>query len=84
MAENLAKFDPESHPDGVYEAFCDFLDQYEYEYDAVAKDPPKEVEAKDKAAWVEVNKRKIFLGKYIAADPCKRSMRTALNLKKEV
>ena len=64
MAANLAKFDPESHPDGVYEAFCDFLDQYEYEYDAVAKEPPKEIDAKDKAAWVEVNKRKIFLGKY--------------------
>ena len=61
MAANLAKFDPESHPDGVYEALCDFLDKYEYEYDAVAKEPTKEIDAKDKAAWVEVNKRKIFL-----------------------
>ena len=42
MAEKLAKFDPEAHRDGVYKAFNEFLEQDEYEYDAVAKDPPKE------------------------------------------
>ena len=31
MAENLAKFDPEAHPDGVYKAFNEFLKQYEYD-----------------------------------------------------
>ena len=63
-AENLAKFDPDAHPDGVYKAFNEFLEQYEYEYEAVAKDPPKEVEANAKAEWIEINKRKKFLGKY--------------------
>ena len=64
MAEsiNLSKFDPEAHPQGVYEAFCDFIEQFAYEYDAVAKDPPKD--ATDAVAWIESNKRKVFLGKY--------------------
>ena len=64
---NLGKFNPEEHPNGVYEAFCEFLEEFIYEYDAVAKDPPKDTT--DPAAWVEVNQRKIFLGKY-----CSRSL----------
>ena len=38
---NLGKFAPEAHSDGVYEAFCEFLEQFSYEYDAVSKEPPK-------------------------------------------
>ena len=65
MAEsNLHKFDPEEHSDGVYEAFCDFVSQFHYEYDAICKEPPKELDNNEKTEWREQNKRKIFLGKY--------------------
>ena len=33
-------------------------------YDAVSKEPPKELDAAQKAAWIEQNKRKLFLGRY--------------------
>ena len=42
MAEaNLSKFDPEACPQGAYEGFCEFVEQFCYEYEAVAKEPPK-------------------------------------------
>lgn len=63
MAEaNLSKFDPEACPQGAYEGFCEFVEQFCYEYEAVAKEPPKDTT--DKEAWIEQNKRKLFLGKY--------------------
>lgn len=63
MAEaSLAKFDPEACPQGTFEAFSEFVDQFAYEYDAIAKNPPRE--ETDTAAWIQQNKRKIFLGKY--------------------
>ena len=83
MAENLAKFDPDAHPDGVYEAFNEFQEQYEYEYDAVAKDPPKKVEANAKTEWIEINKRKYFW-ESTAADRCRKNMKIVLSLMKEV
>ena len=45
MAEafSLQKFDPEDHPNSAYEAFCEFVDEFQYEYDAVAKEPPNEL-----------------------------------------
>ena len=65
MATSLTKFDPEEHNGSAYEAFLEFLDSIYYEYDAIAKDPPKEQETvAQKAAWIEQNKRKIFLGKF--------------------
>ena len=65
---SLSKFDPDSNTctGNVYESFCDFIDEFQYEYDAVAKEPPKETckTEEEKAAWVQINKRKVFLGKY--------------------
>ena len=60
----MTKFDPEDHQGNVYEAFCDFIDSFHYEYDAIAKEPPKEGSNTEKAAWVEQDKRKIFLGRF--------------------
>ena len=39
--------------------FKEFIESFQYEYDAIAKDP-----APTQAAWVERNKRKIFLGRF--------------------
>ena len=58
------KFDPDEHKNNVYEAFSDFLDEFKYEYAALAKDPPKDLDAPAKAAWVAQHKRKVFLGKF--------------------
>ena len=58
------KFDPEEHKNNVYEAFSDFLDEFKYEYAALAKDPPKDLDDAAKTAWIAQNKRKIFLGKF--------------------
>ena len=61
-ASQLGKFDPEKHRANVYDAFMEYVEAFQYEYDAIARDPPSD-EA-DKAAWVEINKRKVFLGRY--------------------
>ena len=59
------KFDPEEHTNNVYEAFCDFLEEFNYEYEAMAKEPPRDLaNAGEVAAWVSQNKRKVFLGKF--------------------
>ena len=58
---SIVKFDPEAHRDNLYDSFCEFVDSFHYEYDAIAKDPP-EGDANIQAAWIEQNKRKIFLG----------------------
>ena len=64
-ATALKKFDQELHKGNAFQAFQDFIDSYRYEYEAIAKDPPKEVEgAEAKAAWIEQNKRKLFLGRF--------------------
>ena len=65
MAMNnvVDKFDPEPHRDNVYDAFKEFIESFQYEYDAIAKDPPTG-DAPTQAAWVEQNKRKIFLGRF--------------------
>ena len=52
------------HKNNVYEAFCDFLDEFKYEYAALAKDPPKDLDDAGKVAWTAQNKRKMFLGKF--------------------
>ena len=58
------KFDPEENQHNVYEAFCDFVEEFAYEYDAIAKEPPKDLDATQTTAWIGQNKRKIFLGKF--------------------
>ena len=60
----LPKFDPEDHKGDVLQAFKEFVDSYAYEYEAISKDPPKELDAAAKAAWIEQNKRKLFLGRF--------------------
>ena len=61
-ASQLGKFDPEKHRANVYDAFIEHVEVFQYEYDAIARDPPSD-EA-DKTAWVEINKRKVFFGRY--------------------
>ncbi len=58
----LGKFDPELHRTNVYDAFVEYVEAFQYEYDVIAKDPPSEVTDKDK--WIKINKRKVFLGRY--------------------
>ena len=58
------KFDPEEHTNNVYDAFCEFVEEFAYEYEAIAKEPPKDLDAAGKEAWVKQNKRKVFLGKF--------------------
>ena len=60
----LAKFDQEEHKGNAYQVFQEFISSYAYEYDAVSKEPPKDLDANAKAAWIEQNKRKLFLGRY--------------------
>ena len=44
-ARSLSKFDQEDHPSDAYGAFCEFVEEFQYEYDAVAKDPPRDLDA---------------------------------------
>ena len=65
LNSTLKKFDPEEHKGSVYEAFNEFVDKFQYEYNAIAKDPPKELEFNDAPEeWIQQNKRKIFLGRF--------------------
>ena len=58
------KFDPEEHQNNAYEASIEFVEEYTYEYDAIAKEPPKDLNDEQKVAWIAQNKRKVFLGKF--------------------
>ncbi len=61
----LYKFDQEEHIGNALEAFQEFVDAYHYEYDAIAKEPPKELATEAlKTAWIQQNKRKLFLGRF--------------------
>ena len=59
---HLSKFDPEEHPGGLYEAFIEFIDAFEYEYEAIAKPAPTGTE--DAAAWTLLDKRRQLLGRF--------------------
>ena len=50
----MHKFDPDNHR----AVFVNFCDAFAYKYEAIAKDPPAETEGP--AAWIQVNKCKIF------------------------
>ena len=63
VGHSVVKFNPEEHRDNLFDAFCEFIDTFQYEYDAIAKDPPEGDDA-TQAAWIEQNKRKIFLGRF--------------------
>ena len=61
----LEKFDQEIHKGNAFQAFQDFIDSFRYEYEAIAKDPPRDLpDETAKLAWIEQNKRKIFLGRF--------------------
>ena len=60
----LGRFDQEEHKGNAFQAFTEFVAAYTYEYDAVSKEPPKDLNAIQKLAWIEQNKRKLFLGRY--------------------
>ena len=65
LNSTMKKFDPEEHKGLVYEAFDEFVDEFQYEYDAIAKDLPKELESNDiQEEWIQQNKPKIFLGRF--------------------
>ncbi|XP_078481859.1 uncharacterized protein LOC144742686 [Ciona intestinalis] len=61
-ASAMPKFDPEAHRNNVFDAFVEYIDAFEFEYEAIAKEPPADTVDKDK--WRDIQKRKIFLGRY--------------------
>ena len=63
VGQSVVKFNPEDHRDNLYDTFCEFIETFHYEYDAIAKDPP-EGSNDTQTAWIEQNKRKIFLGRF--------------------
>ena len=64
----LTQFDQEEHKGNAYQAFQEHLARYAYEYDAVSKEPPKELVTDARAAWIEQNKRKLYLGRYASSN----------------
>ena len=59
------KFDPNIIPDGLSEAFQEFVYQFGYTYDALNREPPSSItEEAGRTAWIEQDKRKVFLGRY--------------------
>ena len=64
--ENITtqKFDPEEHKGNAYEAFCEFVEVFTYEYAAIKKDPPKDMQPAEKATWKDQKKKNMFLGKF--------------------
>ena len=58
------KFEPKDHTDNLLEAFDEFVSSFVYTYAAISREPPEKFTPVQKGAWVEQNKRKIFLGKF--------------------
>ena len=57
------KFDPEEHPGDLYNAFGEYINMYQYEYEATAKSPPAGSDV-EKAAWIQQDKRRQLLGRF--------------------
>lgn len=67
MAEansHQAKFDPDRYPDGLLEAFNDFLATFIYSYEALAREPPANLQPAQRRLWLGKDKRRVFLGKF--------------------
>ena len=61
-AQMLHKFDPAEHPGNTYDAFCEYVESFAYEYEAIAKAPP--AGTTDVAGWIAVDKRRQLLGRF--------------------
>ena len=48
----LDKFDQEEHKGNALQAFQEFLDSYVYEYDSISKDPPEDLDAVARTAFI--------------------------------
>ena len=59
-----SKFDPQVYPENTLEAFLEYVNEFQYSYEAIAKEPASTLTAEAKAAWIQTNKRKVFLGKF--------------------
>ena len=59
--QRLTKFDPAEHPGDLYDSFCDFIDSFAYEYEALSRGPP--AGHANPAEWSEQDKRKQLLGR---------------------
>ena len=60
---HFTKFDPAEHPGNLYDAFCEFIDAFKYEYEALpGRTAP--TGTVDTAAWTEQDKRKQLLGRF--------------------
>ena len=59
---HLSKFDPADHVGTVHDAFCEFIDSFKYEYEAIAKEPPKGTTNVNE--WTAVNMRRQLLGRF--------------------
>ena len=41
-ASQLGKLDPDKHRANVYDAFMEYVEAFQYEYDSIARDPPSD------------------------------------------
>ena len=60
--QQFRKFDPEEHPGDEYDAFGEYTDAFQYEYEATANPPTGTAE--EQASWIQQNKRKQLLGRF--------------------
>ena len=58
------QFDPALHNENLLQSFNEFFSSFDYSYAAIAKDPPSNISEEEKVAWIDTNKRKIFLGRF--------------------
>ena len=61
----MDKFNPEEEHASVLETFSEFVAQFGYQYDALSREPPGSLrEQADISHWKEMDRRKVFLGRY--------------------
>ena len=73
------KFDPEEHKGNVSEAFCEFVEEFTYEYAAIKKDPPRDVPDAEKATWKDQKKRDVFLGEISIPQSSEKLQRSGIS-----
>ena len=60
---HFTKFDPAEHPGNLYDAFCEFIDAFAYEYEALpGRTAP--TGTTDVEAWTELDRRRQLLGRF--------------------
>ena len=59
-----SKFDPTANKENALESFNEFVANFKYLYLSLNREPPKDLQAREKEEWISKDKKCVFLGRH--------------------